>query len=98
MPEFKGISRNSFEFMKELAANNNQLWFEANRSRWESLREELRAVCIDMAPFVHGLDPELETEPKTGRCLGRINRDTRFTRDKAPYKDYIDIIFFPRNH
>ncbi|HLA41237.1 MAG TPA: DUF2461 domain-containing protein [Candidatus Glassbacteria bacterium] len=98
MPDFRGISRESFDFMRELEGNNNRIWFEANRERWEALREELRAACVALAPFVHELDPELETEPKTGRSLGRINRDTRFSKDKKPYKDHIDILFFPRNH
>ncbi|MCE5270627.1 DUF2461 domain-containing protein [bacterium] len=97
-PPFQGLSRDSFEFMAELGANNNRQWFEQNRERWESVRDQLCSVCVALTPFVTHLDPGLETEPKSGRCLGRINRDTRFSADKHPYRDYVDILFFPSAH
>ncbi len=98
MAEFEGFSTGDFSFMAELQANNSKTWFDSNRHRWEHLREKLRALCVELTPFVSELDPELETAPKTGRSLGRINRDTRFSKDKRPYKEYIDILFFPSGH
>jgi len=96
MDKFAGFSLDQFRFMAELQANNNKGWFDSQRERWEALRESLRTLCIELTPFISNLDPELETEPKTGRCLGRINRDIRFSKDKSPYKEYVDILFFPR--
>jgi len=97
MTEYKGLSASAFAFMQELKANNNTLWFQEHRERWEALKEELRTLCRALTPFIHDLDPELETEPKSSRCLGRINRDTRFSKDKSPYRDFIDLLFFPRD-
>ena len=98
MTEYKGLSASAFAFMQELKANNNTLWFQEHRERWEALKEELRTLCRALTPFIHDLDPELETEPKSSRCLGRINRDTRFSKDKSPYRDFIDLLFFPRDY
>jgi uncharacterized protein (TIGR02453 family) len=98
MAEFEGFDAADFTLMEDLQANNNKGWFDIHRERWEALREKLRALCVEMTPFVSDLDPELETAPKTGRSLGRINRDTRFSKDKRPYKEYIDILFFPHGH
>ncbi len=98
MAEFKGFAASDFAFMADLQTNNNKGWFDSNRECWENLREKLRALCVELTPFVSDLDQELETTPKTGRCLGRINRDTRFSKDKRPYKEHIDILFFPREH
>ena len=59
----------------ELEANNDRTWWHANRARFEaSVRDPMRAM----------LD-ELEAERGSFRVL-RMNRDTRFSRDKTPYK------------
>jgi len=97
-PDFRGFTLESFEFMSDLKSHNNRPWFEQNRERWEGLREQLCSACVALTPFIEHLDPDLETGPKSGRCLGRINRDTRFAADKRPYRDYIDILFYPSAH
>ena len=98
MYEFTGISAESFAFMRNLKANNNRLWFQRHRQEWEAARDELKALCRKLSPFINDLDPELETEPKTGRTLGRINRDIRFTKDKHPYRESVDLLFFPNSY
>lgn len=97
MHEFKGIGAESFAFMRNLKVNNNRLWFQKHRHEWEALKDELKSLCAALTPFINDLDPELETEPKTGRTLGRINRDIRFSNDKHPYRESVDLLFFPRS-
>lgn len=92
--KFKGISAESFAFMRNLKANNNRLWFQKHRQEWEFMKDELKSLCRELTPFINDLDPELETEPKTGRALGLINRDTRFSADKHPYRESVDLLFF----
>lgn len=96
MKEFEGFRDEDFLFMARLQQHNEKRWFDQNRERWEEVRENMRALCVGLTAFVNELDPGLETEPKTGRSLGRINRDTRFSNDKRPYKQNFDILFFPR--
>ena len=95
LKNFSGFSARSFEFMQGLKVNNNRAWFESRRADWEALKSELQAVCAALAPFLGELDPELETDPKTGRCLGRIFRDIRFTADKRLFRESVDVLFFP---
>lgn len=86
--------RETIAFLKELAANNNKQWFDDNRARYRVLRtrfEELTAELIDgIGTFdaeVRGLTPK--------ECIFRINRDTRFSNDKSPYKTHFSAYICP---
>lgn len=78
------ISKETFAFLNDLAANNNKAWFDANRPRYE----RVRADFIDsVAEFIRELGsrmPLSHIQPKD--CIFRINRDVRFSKDKSPYK------------
>ena len=82
-------------FLDEVAANNNRAWFEANKSRYESVvREPALEFIAAMGPVLDGFAPNFRAEPrKVGGSLMRVFRDTRFSRDKAPYKTNIGIQF-----
>lgn len=77
---------NDFDrFFKELAANNNKDWFDANRKRYEtSVKAPMHAFVAEMIGRVARLDPQVRIEPKD--AIFRINRDIRFSKDKTPYK------------
>lgn len=85
----------TFAFLDELAANNNREWFEANKPRYESLVREPAFDFIEaMAPKLKAFAPSFRAEArKTGGSLMRVFRDTRFSRDKTPYKTNIGIQF-----
>jgi uncharacterized protein (TIGR02453 family) len=75
---FKGFPAESHEFFRELAAHNNRDWFLAHKDVYQ------RACRAPMEALV------AELEPRVGQAkISRINRDIRFSRDKAPYKTYI---------
>ena len=85
----------TLDFLDELAANNDRVWFEANRARYEALVREpalefIEAMASPLAKFA----PHFRAEPrKMGGSLMRVFRDTRFARDKRPYKTNIGIQF-----
>lgn len=82
---FKGFTEDTFEFLYELNLNNNRNWFEANKNRFaENVKAPLLGLALDLNSVMTGIDPELETRPD--RVISRIYRDTRFSRDKSPYK------------
>ncbi|MBU1425489.1 MAG: DUF2461 domain-containing protein [Gammaproteobacteria bacterium] len=89
------FSKATFKFLDELAANNNRAWFEENKPRYEAL---VREPALD---FIEAMDsplkafaPNFRAEPrKMGGSLMRVFRDTRFSRDKTPYKTNIGIQF-----
>jgi len=89
------FSKATLDFLDELAANNERAWFETNKPRYEALvREPALAFIAAMAPELAKFAPHFRAEPrKMGGSLMRVFRDTRFARDKRPYKTNIGIQF-----
>lgn len=89
------FTKATLSFLDELAANNDRAWFAANRSRYESLVREPALDFIEaMAPVLETFAPHFRADiRKVGGSLMRVFRDTRFSRDKAPYKTNIGIQF-----
>ncbi len=85
----------TLKFLDELAANNNRVWFEANKPRYEALvREPALEFIAAMGPALEAFAPHFRADPrKVGGSLMRVFRDTRFSRDKTPYKTNIGIQF-----
>jgi uncharacterized protein (TIGR02453 family) len=94
---FRGIGPESFEFFRELGENNNKLWFDRNRSRYdEHVIGAFRGLLAALESPLLRLDPNFETAGKTNRNFSRINRDIRFAKDKSPYKSNYYLYFFDR--
>ncbi|QYK54281.1 MAG: DUF2461 domain-containing protein [Fimbriimonadaceae bacterium] len=75
----------AIQFFAELELNNNKEWFEANKKRYEnSVKKPAEAFAAEMISRMKELDPAIDVEPK--KCVFRIYRDTRFSKDKTPYK------------
>ncbi|MBI5430479.1 MAG: DUF2461 domain-containing protein [Nitrosomonadales bacterium] len=85
----------TLKFLDELENNNNRAWFEDNKPRYESLvREPALEFIGAMDPVLKTFAPHFRAEPrKVGGSLMRVFRDTRFSRDKTPYKTNIGIQF-----
>ena len=84
-----------FAFLAELAEHNERAWFKANRRRYEDcVQEPALAFITDFAPHLRRITPHLTAEARpVGGSLFRIQRDTRFARDKTPYKTNVGISF-----
>ena len=82
-----------FAFLRELADNNNRPWFKANQERYEEqVRRPALALIEDLAEPLLAISRFFTADPRlVGGSLFRIQRDTRFTRDKAPYKAHAGI-------
>lgn len=91
---FKGFSQESLDFLGNLKANNNRMWYEANRQVYiNCLLEPLQNLVVDIGAFMLTIDPYLEVTPAIDKTISRIYRDTRFSRDKSPYKSTMWITF-----
>lgn len=91
---FEGFPKGTLTFLRKIEKNNNRKWFEANRDDYESKvldpsREFVKALGHRLDRF----DPEIEAEPKVNGSIRRLNRDTRFSKDKSPYKNHLDFLF-----
>jgi uncharacterized protein (TIGR02453 family) len=84
-----------FSFLAELRANNDRDWFEANRARYETHLVEPALEFVEaFGPRLDRISPHFEAIPKrTGGSLFRIFRDTRFSKDKSPYKTNLGLFF-----
>lgn len=92
---FTGFPRDSIKFFKELSKNNNRDWFAENKPRYEEsvLNPALRLV-IDIEGPLKKVSPHfLAVSKKSGGSLMRIYRDTRFSKDKTPYKTNLGVHF-----
>lgn len=75
----------TLKFLKQLAKNNRKEWFDENRKTYEAAKVEFEAVVkavIDKAIVYDPLLAGLEAK----KCMFRINKDVRFSKDKSPYK------------
>jgi len=94
MPD-RYFTRQTFTFLSSLADNNTRVWFEEHKQEYEDF---VREPALD---FISNMDNELRAiskhfravPKKVGGSLMRIYRDTRFGRDKSPYKTNIGIQF-----
>lgn len=85
---FNGFSDETFEFFMAIRFNNNRDFFQANHDWYQrAVREPCLQLAEALIPVMEDVDPELETRP--WKAVSRINRDTRFSRDKSPYRDYM---------
>ena len=84
-----------FSFLTDLKANNNRGWFAANKDRYEEqLLEPALAFINAFAPRLEKISPHFPADARpSGGSLFRIYRDTRFSKDKSPYKTNVGIHF-----
>lgn len=93
--DFSGFGSDTLAFLSELAANNDRSWFGENKTRYESsVREPALAFIEAVAPGLRRVSKHfVASSRRSGGSLMRIYRDTRFSRNKAPYKTNIGIQF-----
>lgn len=95
MPEFDGFPRNTLTFLRGLSRNNDKTWFDAHRADYARYYlEPAKSFVAAAGEALRRLQPGLTAEPRVNGSIFRINRDMRFTSDKRPYKDYLDIWFW----
>lgn len=89
------FTQDSLDFLDDLAANNDRPWFAANRARYERLvLAPALSFIAEMAPVLASFAPQFRADARrSGGSLMRVHRDTRFSRDKTPYKTNIGIQF-----
>jgi len=89
------FSAETFAFLQTLAANNNRDWFADHKQDYE---DKVRTPALSFIEAVGAKLPEfaphfVADQRKMGGSLMRVYRDTRFSKDKTPYKTNIGIQF-----
>ena len=83
-----------YAFLTELKFNNSKDWFDANRGRYQALRQEFIAFMGGVIQGVARTDPSV-ADVRAQDTLFRINRDVRFAHDKSPYKTTFSAAISP---
>lgn len=84
---FTGFPPRTFLFLQGLRKHNDKEWFEANKQDYQQfVLRPMQALVEELAPVMLGIDPLLEVTPAVNRTISRIHRDTRFSKDKSPFK------------
>jgi uncharacterized protein (TIGR02453 family) len=89
---FPGFTKDGMQFLVDLALNNERSWFQPRKSEFDRLlKEPLEALCVDLGAEFEKRGIPLRSDPK--KSPFRIYRDTRFSKDKSPYKSNIAADF-----
>lgn len=92
MGRFTGFKPDGFKFFMELSFNNNKQFYTENKQRYiEGVKEPMEALVSELLPTVQRIDPSVNS--KVASHISRIYRDTRFSRDKTPYRNNIWAAF-----
>lgn len=93
--EFKGFSNNAVSFFNALLKNNNREWFLSNRKEYEVyVLEPAKSFVMALGERLKKFSSEIRAVPKVNGSIFRINRDTRFSQDKSPYKNHLGIFLW----
>ena len=84
-----------FAFLRELEENNDRTWFKTNQHLYEEvIREPALEFIMDFEKPLKKISPNFVADARTvGGSLFRIQRDTRFSKDKTPYKTHTGMHF-----
>lgn len=91
----KYFTQATFTFLNDLEANNTRDWFKANKHRYDAaIKEPALDFIEDFARPLEKISKHFVADPSLqGGSLFRIYRDTRFSKDKTPYKTNTGLHF-----
>jgi uncharacterized protein (TIGR02453 family) len=95
MSAFNGFFPETVDFFESLEKNNTREWFEKHKSDYEQyVRQPSEDFVLAMGERLRKIAPDINAIPKVNQSLFRLNRDTRFSADKSPYKTNLGILFW----
>jgi len=94
-PEFRGFTKETVAFFRGLKKNNTRKWFEGHRDVYEQhVMEPAKAFVVALGVRLKEISPNIVAAPKINKSIFRLNRDTRFSQDKSPYKPNLGLYFW----
>ncbi|MFZ2151280.1 MAG: DUF2461 domain-containing protein [Candidatus Absconditicoccaceae bacterium] len=82
------------KFLEDLEVNNNREWFDIHREEYQKIRKKVLELADRLIKEISKFY-DLGDEIRPNDCIFRINRDTRFSKDKTPYKINFGIEITP---
>jgi uncharacterized protein (TIGR02453 family) len=94
---FLGFPEKGLRFLSGLKKNNNRVWFEDRKDDYrEAVAEPAQAFVVALGRRLQHISKGVvyDTRMNGSGSVMRIYRDTRFSKDKTPYKDWLGILFW----
>ena len=79
------IQKSTITFLKQLKSNNNKDWFDKNKDKYLSAKDDVSGFVDELIKAFSAFDKSL-AGLRAKDCVFRIYRDVRFAKDKRPYK------------
>ena len=81
-------------FLRDIDANNDRTWFNQNKSRYQAAQSRFNDIVDELILAISQFDPTVSNLTAKD-CIYRIYRDTRFSKDKSPYKTHMGAYICP---
>ena len=89
---FTGFRPEAIQFFVDLREHNDRAWFQPRKDEFEALiKDPFEALVAELADRFERRGIPLQADPK--HSIFRIYRDTRFSKDKSPYKRHLGASF-----
>jgi len=85
------ISPTTLDFLKQLIENNNREWFQLNKTTFDKARENMIEFTGEIVSLLQKIDPAIDEALDPKKCVMRIYRDIRFSKNKTPYKNNFGV-------
>lgn len=85
------INPDTLQFIADLKENNSREWFQANKERYDAAQANVIAFAGELINELSKLDAGVSADVEPKKCVMRIYRDVRFSKDKTPYKTNMAI-------
>jgi uncharacterized protein (TIGR02453 family) len=96
-PPFVGFPKEGIHFLQKLKKNNSREWFNKHKPEYEEfVKLPMQSLISSLKQPMMRIAPDMFVDPK--RSMFRIHRDTRFSKDKAPYKTHVAAVFHLHGH
>ena len=91
---FPGFTQDTVQFFLDLRFHNEVPWMHAHHDEYVAkVQQPFYQLIAELSPAMLRIDPDFELWP--AKCLSRVNRDTRYSTDKSPYRAHHWIAFRP---
>jgi len=85
------IEQKTLDYIADLKANNDREWFLKNKDAYTAAQDNIIAFTGELLKELSKVDPYISADTDPKKCVMRIYRDIRFSKDKTPYKHWFGI-------
>ncbi len=89
------IQKSTLDFLKKIKTNNNRVWFEKNKELYLAAKDDVEKNIDEIIAGLRTFDKRITSDLTAKKCMFRIYRDTRFAKDKRPYKNNLGASINP---